>query len=302
MDSLGRIMELISKRDDACVAVLSDPAEDPRSVDRVRFWPMRDGVMAASARFVRHRFRPHTHDVLMLGLIEAGTKGFARERASYVAGPGSISLVNPGEMHTGERLSGQELRYRALYVPSAALGMAGGNAGGDGYDIAFPSGTIQDPPLYTALQEAHSAIARGDERLLQDSLLLEAMNGLIHRHGTPHDRRSSQPAIPAAARQVREILRARFAEDLPISELAQAVGISAFHLMRAFRHAVGLPIHAYQIQLRVEASKRLLASGLAPAHVAVEVGFADQSHLTRRFKSLVGTSPGDYQRTILRSC
>jgi AraC-like DNA-binding protein len=73
------------------------------------------------------------------------------------------------------------------------------------------------------------------------------------------------------------------------------VQLSPFHLLRVFRAAVGLPPHAYQIQLRVARAKELLRAGMPIAAVAVEVGFVDQSHLTRHFKRLVGVPPGRYR-------
>lgn len=89
--------------------VLSNPAlraslrDGPYSgiADGVRVWTHAGGVEATAARFVRHRFSPHTHDTLMMGLIEKGSKTFRRERRTHVAPAGSISVVNPGDLHTG---------------------------------------------------------------------------------------------------------------------------------------------------------------------------------------------------------
>lgn len=49
-------------------------------------------------------------------------------------------------------------------------------------------------------------------------------------------------------------------------------------------------------QPRVRLARWLLGQGLAPALAAAEAGFADQAHLTRQFKRLVGVPPGAYQR------
>lgn len=289
---------LDSRIADAALTVLSDPTEG-YPIDSIRFWPPMDGVSAAYARFVRHRFRPHTHETLMLGLIEAGTKRFARERQRYVATPGSISVVNPGEMHTGERYAGQELRYRALYVPAALLDIADDRVDRDADDVLFEIGTINDTSVYRALIQAHAAITSGQERLTSESLLLEALSALVRRHAVRAAQQRAVSRSPRAIRLAQELIRARFAEELPIHEVARAASLSVSHLMHAFRRFVGLPIHAYQIQVRIEAAKRLLASGHSPAYVALEVGFADQSHLTHRFKDLIGTSPGEYQRAIM---
>jgi AraC-like DNA-binding protein len=77
--------------------------------------------------------------------------------------------------------------------------------------------------------------------------------------------------------------------------------MSPFALLRAFRAETGLPPHAYLNQLRVRLARRLLDDGLAPAVVAAEAGFADQAHLTRHFKRVVGVPPGAYQRERART-
>ena len=69
-----------------------------------------------------------------------------------------------------------------------------------------------------------------------------------------------------------------------------------YALIRAFRAETGLPPHVYLNQLRVRQARRLLDRGVPPARAAAEAGFADQAHLTRHFKRIVGVPPGAYQR------
>jgi len=65
-----------------------------------------------------------------------------------------------------------------------------------------------------------------------------------------------------------------------------------------FKRALGIPPHAFQVQLRLARSQRLLRKGEPLARVAVETGFADQSHFTRSFKRLVGVTPGAYSKNV----
>ena len=63
-----------------------------------------------------------------------------------------------------------------------------------------------------------------------------------------------------------------------------------------FTQSVGLSPITYRTSLRVEEAKALLRRGRPLAHVAYDVGFADQAHLTRLFKRYVGVvTPGQYQ-------
>lgn len=289
------------------VAVLSDPAlrrprgraREARS-DVVRFWSdgAGTGLDVAAARFVHHAFRPHTHDQLMLGLIDRGTKSFRRERARFLAGPGAISVVNPGDLHTGSRALGHELRYRALYVPASVLA-AMAERPADGSPPAFATGVVRDAPLFLKLSRAHAAIAGGDSRMAREHLVLEAVAHLVRLHASLDRRR--QPTLAQAPLQVRrahELIADRFAEELSIAAIARAAGMSPYHLMRQFRRFTGLPMHVFQNQLRVERGKALLRRGMAAAEVALAVGFADQSHFTKRFKELVGAPPASYQRDM----
>jgi AraC-like DNA-binding protein len=96
--------------------------------------------------------------------------------------------------------------------------------------------------------------------------------------------------------QARELLNSRLADPPSLDELAAVTGLSPFTLLRAFRAETGMPPHAYLNQVRVRRARRLLDGGLAPAEVAAHTGFADQAHLTRHFKRVVGVPPGAYQR------
>jgi AraC-like DNA-binding protein len=67
-------------------------------------------------------------------------------------------------------------------------------------------------------------------------------------------------------------------------------------LVRLFREAVGVPPHAFQLQLRVSRAQQRLASGDSAADVAMACGFADQSHFSHCFKRIVGFTPGAFKR------
>jgi AraC-like DNA-binding protein len=104
---------------------------------------------------------------------------------------------------------------------------------------------------------------------------------------------------PAAVGTVRDLLHERLADPPTLAELAVMTELSQFSLLRAFRAEMGLPPHAYLNQLRVRQARLLLDDGISAADVAAEVGFADQAHLTRHFKRVVGVPPAAYQRERL---
>lgn len=278
--------------------------ESGRGPNRASVWIDRDlaGLEVMALRLDKHEFRPHTHTGLMLGLIVAGHKAFEREGRTFIAGPGSISIVNAGELHTGRRQHGAELRYFALYIPLTLLCES---LGGDGNCTAphFRAGVVQDADVYRAFAMAYRGIVGNESRLARESFLAVATSLLAGRYGDrgKQAQRSSKSPEPSAVRRARDFIAARFADDLSIDAIAVEARLSRFHLMREFRVHVGLPMHAYQLQLRIEHAKTRLAAGEPVVAVALDLGFADQAHFSKRFRDLVGVAPARYRRHASRS-
>ncbi len=90
-------------------------------------------------------------------------------------------------------------------------------------------------------------------------------------------------------------LHARPDERVSLADLAGAAGITPARLCRSFARQVGLPPHAYHLRLRIERAKQLLLRGQPVARVAAATGFADQSHLGRHFRRIVGATPARYR-------
>ena len=83
-----------------------------------------------------------------------------------------------------------------------------------------------------------------------------------------------------------------------LAEMAADVGLSRHHLVRTFGAAAGMPPYAWLAQHRVSKARRLLDAGYPPAEVAGLVGFADQAHLTRWFRRVLGVTPGAYRNSV----
>jgi AraC family transcriptional regulator len=101
---------------------------------------------------------------------------------------------------------------------------------------------------------------------------------------------------PRWLKRVRDLLRGHFSENLALGQVAAAVGVSADHLARTFRHYQGCTLGEYVRRLRVEASCRRLAGSESPlVQVALDAGFADQSHFTKTFKRYMGVTPAAFR-------
>jgi AraC family transcriptional regulator len=127
-----------------------------------------------------------------------------------------------------------------------------------------------------------------------------ALEGLALQLVATAGRASSERAGPWLTR-VRELLHDRAPEQASLSELADTVGRHPTHVARVFRREFGLSVGEYARSLRLEwAASRLALDDASLAQVAIEAGFADQSHFTRAFRRHAGVTPGRY-RELRRS-
>jgi len=90
---------------------------------------------------------------------------------------------------------------------------------------------------------------------------------------------------------VRTHLKMNVNEAVPTGDVARMSGLSEGQVIRTFHYEFGLPPHAYHLRVRLA---ELLTRGVAVARVANECGFADQSHLSRRFKLVYGVTPATW--------
>ncbi|HYM00985.1 MAG TPA: AraC family transcriptional regulator [Blastocatellia bacterium] len=85
--------------------------------------------------------------------------------------------------------------------------------------------------------------------------------------------------------------------NLSLRDIAAFAGLSTSHLKTVFRQSVGLPIHEYVIHRRLDRAKNLLAdSSRSITEIALECGFAHQSHMARHMRRLLGVSPREFRR------
>jgi AraC-like DNA-binding protein len=118
---------------------------------------------------------------------------------------------------------------------------------------------------------------------------------LLQSHTTERPARGG--GLPCVAKAIQR-LNAAADEQVSLAELAALGGVSRFNLLWSFAREVGITPHAYLIQRRLGAARRLLAAGQTPVEVAMQTGFADQSHLTRTFVRYFGVTPGRYRTAM----
>jgi AraC-like DNA-binding protein len=276
----------------------------PREVARYWRHGAVEGVDLLRARYVTHRYGRHAHETYTLGLIEAGVEEFDYGSSLFRASAGAVALLNPDVVHTGQAATPAGWRYRVLYPKVSVVTEVASELGWRAGPPWFPRTVVYDSTSAALLRTAHQAAEHGD-KLASSSLLRTALAGLLRAHAAPGPAGPAglavrTPRAPQAVGAIRDLLHERITDAPSLAELAALTGLSQFALLRAFRDATGLPPHAYLNQLRVRRARLLLDDGIPPAEVAAQTGFADQAHLTRHFKRVVGVPPAAYQRERLQ--
>jgi transcriptional regulator GlxA family with amidase domain len=103
---------------------------------------------------------------------------------------------------------------------------------------------------------------------------------------------------PKTLRRVQDYIAISLGQKITNKALAKVAQLSLAHFSEAFKDSQGVAPHRYILECWVKRSQELLATDLPLSEIAVEVGFSDQSHLTRWFREFVGVTPGNYRRSM----
>ena len=250
-----------------------------------------NNVECLKAVGITHAFGRHIHPEFGLAVVEQGQLAYRTEARDYFLNPGDMLVINPGQVHWGGTVNGNRYSYRILYPACETVARAMPSEREQPLPY-FEENQICDRRLTQQLRHLLTALEHEPITLAQEAYLTTVLAELV----TQHAEGAVDPLTPESriVQRVRDYIEAFFTQNLSLTELATLVQMKPLRLLRTFRKEMGLPPHAYLLQVRIHHAKAQLAQGRAIADVAVDTGFADQSHFTRHFKRFVGVTPGQY--------
>lgn len=289
-------LSLASQKSDAFNGARDMPDAKTHRQDSIRYWhtPVAGGMDMLYADCVAHRFARHAHEEFVLAMYERGAEEFEATGKKLIAAEGSVLLIPPCIAHNGQAAISDGWSYRAFYprlefVREVSHAMFRNNVQPDAMAIRI----FSDAPLFGQLANVHRFFLQNVSSLDREISLVNAIQAVLARVFPNAEARASGDENKAVA-MAREFIHAHYSDPISGNEIAAAVGLSLPHLMRVFFKRLGVPINVYLISVRLGHARRLLRSGQRAAAVATEVGFADQSHLIRRFREAFGVTPGQY--------
>ncbi|RZU42877.1 helix-turn-helix domain-containing protein [Edaphobacter modestus] len=160
---------------------------------------------------------------------------------------------------------------------------------------------VRDPELELIANAIHREIDDGHPSgpLYTEGLVAAMTSRLLAQHSSISQPSRMPPATLSGRRlkQVLSFIEDQLAEDLSLDQIAAVAGLSTSHLKPLFRQAMGLPVHQFVIQRRIERARSLLTQdSLTMAEIAAATGFAHQSHLARHIRRATGLAPNVIRR------
>ncbi len=232
----------------------------------------------------RAAYRPHSHATWSIGAVDAGRSRFhGAGPEAMLLEPGTVVIVPAGQVHACNPEPRQAWSYQMLHLDAAWV------------DAILPAGNairvLRDPWAYRLFCQTNTLLFSRASPALKENALIELVAKL---HGAPAQI-LSRPCASRGLSGLIAALREQAAAPPALGELARQAGMSRYQLIRTFRKLTGLPPHAWILDQRIIQAREHLRAGRPLAEVALELGFADQSHFQRVFKAHTATTPGHYR-------
>ncbi|MBU1376809.1 MAG: AraC family transcriptional regulator [Alphaproteobacteria bacterium] len=228
---------------------------------------------------------------------ECASEGLRQRR---ISAPYDFDLVPAGasgfwEDYTACDMVAVRLNRSLLASTAEALALPGGRA------ELTPRLGARDPLVEHVLRalaaELEAPAPAG--RIYADSLAVALSTRLLQNFaalgagGVGGRQTLSKPQV----RRVVEFVEANLDGELTLEQVAEVAGMSIPHLTTLFRRTMGQSVHAYVMERRVQRARTLLLGRrMTIAEVALETGFAHQSHLARWMRRLLGVTPSEILR------
>jgi AraC family transcriptional regulator len=167
------------------------------------------------------------------------------------------------------------------------------------FETRFP---INDP----LVSQIVSTLVHETESGFLDHILVDALNTALAVRIVSHFVDPSKITLAPSSglsherlQRVRDYIEAHLDDRLTLADLAGVACLSPYHFSRSFKQAVGVGPQRYVMERRIARAKVLMRRTRQPlASIALEVGFADQSHLTAIFRREIGVTPGRFRAAL----
>lgn len=281
-------------------ATVFDALSTSSRAERVETLDLGEGKASAIWRNSHDHVRYERADGHTLSCYLHGGDGTRRIDAGCIAGwPGALSIMPQGA--SSEWDITDRFEFVHLYVADAELRRLFSEIfDRDARLMLLPEATFDEAPhLSHALARLANA-THSNDRLLAEEAIIASVEQLFvdPRYGGERRIILRGGLAPILRHRLIDYIETNLERTITLRQLATLVGLSEFHLQRMFSLSCGVSPYAFILNRRVERARRLLAGAEPIAQIAADCGFSNQSHLSRSFKTVTGTTPLAYRRAV----
>ena len=243
------------------------------------------GIEIAYLVCTGNTFAKHAHDEFVISANLVGREYIWLDGHTYEAERAQATIYNPGQVQSSGA-GDAPWSFISFYLePTPVMHLVGLTP-----DVVFDQPILWDEALAELVRTrgARCLNTAVDEGEVLETVV-DLLGKLLDAAGSRRPVRTF--LIKPEVQRVTERLLAEMAAPPGLEALAACEGLTPVQLVRAFTRAHGLPPFAWLNVERLKAARRALLRGERLSRLAADLGFADQAHLTRRFKAMYGVSP-----------
>jgi AraC-like DNA-binding protein len=246
------------------------------------------GLRRMEAFFHGAPYSLHRHDSYAIGVTLFGVQCFFYRGRRHHARCGQIHILYPDELHDGAAGTEDGFGYRIAYIDPWLLQQAMGGRG-----LPFVPNPVQTPnPAWRSFLRKLWLADVYDDEMSRAEFAAEAADCLQAATGSA-DR--SRPIAMHGLKRVRDAIADDPAYGLDVTKLELLADMDRWSLARGFRAAFGTSPTRYRTMRQAERVRVGIEAGMPLADAALDAGFSDQSHMTRRFREAFGMSPRQWK-------
>jgi AraC family transcriptional regulator len=244
-------------------------------------------IMTEVAYSAQSRLAEHSHENAHFCFVLQGSYTESHNKQELQCEPFTLTFRPPGEVHE-DKFHNQDVRVFTIEIPPRWMERLEQDSIYLGRSINFKDGFI------TRLSER--IVGEFHRMDTAAGLIIEGLTLEIIAETARHFAGNVERTIPRWLKRAKDLINARFAENLTLEQIASEVGIHPVHLASVFRQKYHCTVGEYIRRLRIEYACREIAKGETPlAIIALEAGFANQGHFSGAFKRLTGFTPAAYR-------
>ncbi len=240
-------------------------------------------------------YKKHAHPEFSIGVVDSGVSDYINQHSKQEISTGSTVIINPEAVHSCNPKPGTDWSYKMLFIESDWLTQLQASilTTQQNKFQPFKQNHSRCPILFRDFQSLIQILIKNESPLLVEesaitffsALFIKDLNAPLQHNIIP--KQTTHLAYQYISDNVDK--------NISISEIARESGLSHFYLIHSFKKQYGITPYAYHMMMKINKAKTLLKKGNDITSIAIDLGFSDQSHFHRHFKSIVAATPKQYK-------